>query len=281
MLISFVLFIYRMYCASAVFQQTSRNINSITGYHAYRAPTSTFSFALLPLHSFFLFPLFTLSLLFFSFSLLPFFSCFSGLICLFLYQFVSKIHCLASRGKARKCFIWRNVDYNFDYTGVNGTRRNSKSNDTPISLLNAIGVSVFRSYETWLENTSKDTSKDKVKVDEIEVKKVTQLLHLSSSISSKIIPVKTTSQNSTSNNSPTRTTDKNISNKSRISEMNTSNKTNESQQKNTTKSLTRTSESPQRDRDDISTKTNINTVANIPASKIHDPACFCGCRRGK
>ena len=204
--------------------------------------------------------------------LLPFFVPLSTFT-VFLFYFFLKVHCLASRGKARKCFIWRNVDYNFDYTGVNGTRRNSKSNDTPISLLNARGVSVFRSYETWLENTSKDTSKDKVKADEIDVKKVTQLLPLSSSISSKIIPVKTTSQNSTSNNSPTRTTDKNISNKSRLSEI--------SQKSTPNKSPTRTSDSPQRDRDDISTKTNTNTVANIPVSKIHDPACFCGCRRGK
>ena len=59
--------------------------------------------------------------------------------------------------------MWKNVDFNYDYGGSDSKKRVPESSDIPITLLNAIGVSVLSSFDKWLSNlqTGGDSKKKK------------------------------------------------------------------------------------------------------------------------
>lgn len=80
--------------------------------------------------------------------------------------------------------MWRNIDYNYDYGGCNGKRKNSNSKDIPISLLNAIGISILKSYDDWLTKLQRG--------GEIEKKKVlllSSILWTEARVVNKVLPV--------------------------------------------------------------------------------------------
>jgi hypothetical protein len=98
-------------------------------------------------------------------------------------EFCTLFHCLASRGKSRKNFVWRNVDYDFDYSQGNKANQPPKGNinsaysrSIPLTLLSAIGFSILASRRKWLQTLEQESRL--TKVDLIEQKNLVLLTTL-------------------------------------------------------------------------------------------------------
>lgn len=86
-------------------------------------------------------------------------------------EFCTLMHCLASRGTSRKNFVWKNVDYDFEYRKshiANQPQLHSENIDSannpsvPLPLLSAIGFNILASRRKWLENLEQEAGTTKM-----------------------------------------------------------------------------------------------------------------------